>query len=284
MRSDEVFAKFDAAMESLARATPPNWAKSTFTLLSALLKNSMRFYLPDSRFVLDTRQFDNDTKSMLRLPFDCVALLSRRDTRNRSEISIAFDPRGATNAKFGIINPSTLPIDTAFVVTSIIHASEYKMWVPLLGFGGVTLPADRLGVDVRGYHPPQLNDSGINMSAELMSDVWALTNLFAMLSLHNVLSAKREPPERLNRSRAIRGKRPLYSYHVLEVDGEAWDDDPREGAGTGAGIRSHLRRGHIRRLDESRRVWVRATYVHGSVPGFVDKDYRVEVPHAEHAK
>jgi hypothetical protein len=82
-----------------------------------------------------------------------------------------------------------------------------------------------------------------------------------------------EPSARLNKKRLLHDRQPLYSYHVLVVDGECWDRPETAQSDEKGGVRSHLRRGHIRRLDETRHVWVRATYVHGSRPGFVDKDY-----------
>lgn len=95
-------------------------------------------------------------------------------------------------------------------------------------------------------------------------------SLLALLGVQNVERQNVEAPQRLNRKRQRNGRLPLYSYHVLKVAGETWDSPYV--SGSGAGYRSHLRRGHIRRLATGT-VWVRATYVRGSVPGFVDKDY-----------
>jgi hypothetical protein len=97
-----------------------------------------------------------------------------------------------------------------------------------------------------------------------------------MLSLHNVSTKEIASPAALNKKRQRNGKLPLYDYHVLAVDGsEVYGRDSDDK--TDREIRSHFRRGHIRRLDETRRVWVRATIVHGSAKGFVDKDYDVRV-------
>jgi len=97
-----------------------------------------------------------------------------------------------------------------------------------------------------------------------------------MLALKNVRPQIDEPPPKLNKKRAASGKLPLYAYHVLEVDGEVWG--PHSKGDGSAEYRSHLRRGHIRRLSDGRAVWVRATYVHGRMPGFVSKDYAVKEP------
>lgn len=112
-----------------------------------------------------------------------------------------------------------------------------------------------------------------NIAKEFLDDVNSVTNLCAILNLQNVTASESRPPAKLIKKRGKLGRMPLYSYHVLDVDGERWDS-PYENTGSGNGVRSHLRRGHIRRLD-NRHVWVRATFVHGSVPGFADKDYKV---------
>lgn len=99
-------------------------------------------------------------------------------------------------------------------------------------------------------------------------------SLCGMLALKNVQTKRVDPPEKLNKKRVANGNKPLYSYHVLNVGGEVWDSAGVD-TGDGQGFRSHLRRGHIRRLSDDRCVWVRATYVHGRIAGFVDKDYNV---------
>jgi len=85
------------------------------------------------------------------------------------------------------------------------------------------------------------------------------------------------PNKKVNRRRRGCNKLPLYSYHVLNVDGNLWAA-PENKSEDPTGLRSHFRRGHVRRLqDPPRKVWVRATLVHGSRPGFVDKDYQVNM-------
>lgn len=100
-------------------------------------------------------------------------------------------------------------------------------------------------------------------------------NLCALLSLHNVKTKEHFPPALLNIRRTKSNLLPLRSFHTLVVDGESWAHERPKNA-TGSGVRSHLRRGHIRRLDEVRRVWVRSTVVQGSRPGFISKNYFVK--------
>jgi hypothetical protein len=63
-------------------------------------------------------------------------------------------------------------------------------------------------------------------------------------------------------------------YKTLELVAPSTRQERIELSGTHASPRLHLRRGHIRRLDESRTVWVQSCVV-GAEPGAVLKDYRV---------
>lgn len=89
-----------------------------------------------------------------------------------------------------------------------------------------------------------------------------------------------EISEKVNRKRVKKGKTPFFEYKFLSlkvsnkptnrsVVGEQDSEFPARG-----GVRTHLRRGHLRRLSSGKTVWVRATEVGvGSVRGVVDKEY-----------
>jgi len=94
------------------------------------------------------------------------------------------------------------------------------------------------------------------------------------LSCSNVHIARSDPR---NAGKKIKAALPFDTYHVLTIDVAK-----SPGAGTGlTGIshrspREHLRRGHIRRLEDGRRIWVNATVVAaGRGAAKVEKDYRV---------
>ena len=119
------------------------------------------------------------------------------------------------------------------------------------------------------------------LTTNMRNDADAILTLCKLLEVHDAETPVVSAPPKLQAKRAKHGKVPLYDYHVLRIGGETWDT-PYVSSGTGEGRRSHLRRGHIRRL-ESKTVWVRATYVHGSKDGFLHKDYEVIPPQKGHA-
>jgi len=100
----------------------------------------------------------------------------------------------------------------------------------------------------------------------------------ALLACANVATEEIEPSEKLNKKRRAKGNQPFFSYRVftLATDRAAHPDRAAQG-GTQASPRMHLRRGHLRRLNNGRLIWVRPAVVSANSPrGVIDKDYRVD--------
>lgn len=87
-----------------------------------------------------------------------------------------------------------------------------------------------------------------HLQADMMDEVNAYVDLCVALACKNVSTEIHPAPERLNRQRVKAGKMPLRDFHVLKIAGGA--TLPGSGSADGReGPRSHLRRGHIRRLS-----------------------------------
>jgi hypothetical protein len=150
------------------------------------------------------------------------------------------------------------------VTPAIVKAPALQLagWVPLLPslFAQMVLEHGR-------------DNALIQCSADTSPELGAYLDLCIALACTNVTTEKRTAPAQLNKRRIKAGKPPLKDFHVLQIGGEGG-----VGFGGGAGhdgVRSHLRRGHIRRLGPERITWVNACMVRGSKPGFVDKHYSV---------
>jgi hypothetical protein len=284
--------------DQLAHVKPP--MDTTWRLIADSLRHAERFYLPQASHILEGRLFDEDVKELIRLPYDCIAILSDQLFGGRGEcdehgnaipdaegwkITIAFSPHGATNRTLGLVNPEKAPKNSIlFVSVAYIGGVRHdrKVWVPTPPIVCamelmVGKPGLYLGILPLASTEAFMAKSGLSrvrLAEEMRDDASSIQNLCVMLNLQNVKSETVCVPIRLSEWRRKNGKPPLYSYRVLNVDGESWTS-AKGGRGGGRGVRSHMRRGHIRHLGDCRFVWIRSAFVRGSVKGFVDKEYNV---------
>lgn len=100
-----------------------------------------------------------------------------------------------------------------------------------------------------------------------------IQDLVTALSCQNVKTERDEPSAFLQKERKKAKKPPLFSFHYLTVSGSQVGAERGEGTGQGhASPRTHLRRGHIRRLSDERTTWVNEAIINPG-NGFADKVY-----------
>lgn len=118
------------------------------------------------------------------------------------------------------------------------------------------------------------NGGGDTSVDEPVGDIYVLLSLLNALQCSNVRIEESKPRKA---GKKPKGALPFDTYHVLTIDAGKQDDElPGAGGGTHRSPREHLRRGHIRRLTDGRRIWVNATVVGaGKGAGIVTKDYMV---------
>lgn len=104
----------------------------------------------------------------------------------------------------------------------------------------------------------------------------AALQIFYVMGCSNITTQNHAAPVALNKKRLRKGKPPLYEYKTLVLTLDAKSKPGESKGGTHASPRVHLRRGHIRKLDDFRRVWVQACVVVGSGNGMVAKDYKIK--------
>lgn len=101
---------------------------------------------------------------------------------------------------------------------------------------------------------------------------------FCAVNCANVIRRKVDAGAKLQKARAKRGKKPLFSYWVLELSGA--ESGGHRGGGTHASPRLHLRRGHPRQYAPNKWTWVQPCAVGNKALGMVHKDYRLDgLPH-----
>lgn len=138
------------------------------------------------------------------------------------------------------------------------------------GVTGTLLPIlpEVLGATAAALGPKQMAS---DLSGDLYDEINAYVDLCCALACANVQTERVEQPPALQRSRLRSGKLPLRDFHVLRLSGDRTMPGERGDSGERAAARSHLRRGHIRRLAGERVTWVNATIVRGR--GFIEKVY-----------
>ena len=123
------------------------------------------------------------------------------------------------------------------------------------------------------FHYERIGYNEKNTEYVMMMHARAM-NLFYILGCSNVETADNPAPAALNKKRTKAGKFPVLEYKTLVLKLNAPSTTRQSGGGTHASPRVHLRRGHIRKIESGRRVWVQACVV-GSTHGMVLKDYRI---------
>ena len=133
--------------------------------------------------------------------------------------------------------------------------------------------------------PERARMAGISMQdaiqtvyLDTVDEIRAAWQFMAAANCSNVRETTLRAPAALNAKRAKKGKIPFFDYHILDLDpGTSGARKSHGEPGSHASPRTHLRRGHIRRINPERSVWINATLVNKSLAagGIADKDYRL---------
>ncbi len=297
MKNDhEIRASFRRARRDLVtfgQKLEPD-ARAVIDQLIAHLDVAEPFYLPLAAELFEYDDIEPDFAAQMRLPFPTVAILSESPILNDAG-DVMY-----TSDRITIAAELAAEQQTARIEQQTGHPLYPPMligsaWIPspdikrppgaLAGAGGTWFAFPAMcyahmrrdgGRPVMYSMPgsiadPRSPEAGLH---EFKDDVRSAINLMAILALANVSHDRAEPPAKLMARKRGRDPQTLPDYCVVTVDGERWVGERSQGGATGRGVRSHKRRGHIRRLAPDRHIWVRATMVHGSTPGEVEQIYR----------
>jgi hypothetical protein len=307
---NDALAALDALIYEAERREPSSYpymgqeleARDTWNILRTSFPTTTKFYVPDTATAVLN---EGMLRHPVRLPYESVAILAEtpNSVAGKFTLIIACHPPKEPGSGDGdimfwsaVLTPKGWGWSPLTWVAAINPSAMYSAASPekrarsvyasmlskyLDDFELDNLPKDEyvvypiLSADTVDYINGERVDLGASISAT-MEDMRTIAVLCSLLEVHDAETPVVAAPPKLQAKRTKHGKVPLYDYHVLRIGGETWDN-PYVSSGTGAGRRSHLRRGHIRRL-EGKTVWVRATYVHGSKDGFLHKDYEVIPP------
>jgi hypothetical protein len=252
-----------------------NWESQR--LLSSCVefaKNSTKFLLPAGGRLFDDLELRAlDDTEPLRLPFPRIALEYRR-----SEAIYPLRAGELACSKAIVLAEET---DHDIRMMHIDWVDEHQTWAPMPLVSIPRVNYLRRDYVVNGRVGTMIYKSDASIPDSDYGDgVGALLCLLNALHCSNVYCQRSMPKHATSTpSPSGRGRLPFDSYHILMIQPTAID-------GAGAAVssnsrlpREHLRRGHIRRLSDKRRIWVNATVVAaGSGGGILHKDYGVASP------
>ena len=254
----------------MERASDPAFPENTRERMLhciTLAANSQKFILPHGGYLIDDQELRAlDESERLRLPYPSVAL----------EYQCAPADDGMSSSTKRIVFASE--IDGGIAFRCVAFADTVGVFFPFPAFmleHGNYLRRDLIidGVpsllvrDMGGANDRLIDDGE---REDCLHEARALLGFMNALACSNVHYERSEPKKA---GKKIKSALPFDTYHVLTIDVPG-----RPGGRTGADAehrspREHLRRGHIRRLADGRRIWVNATVVSAGRGGTVNKDY-----------
>ena len=288
------FSELEKCLEVFTKHTDHEYAFFSKMVLS-LYKKAQKFYFPRERQILEGKKFDDSVAELVRLPYPIISVVSETHIE-APELGVS---KGIPTKSMTLVcdleslgqviklqHVESVPENTIVYFSMAEIPKEYSqfpaewMLYPMIYF--MSYASDK-GFELRGH--PSITNIGVERErilADGENDLNTVINVCTVLNLHNTHEEAKKAPAALNKARIKKGKAGLYDYKILVVDGERWDGRHSTSHSNHDGVRSHFRRGHIRRLETGKAVWVRSTIVQGSREGFVEKTYSLESKNAVH--
>lgn len=231
---------------------------------------STKFFLPKGGVLLDDSELKAlDESKELSLPFEFVAI---EFEANINQFVIELDSMPKFSSKKRII--FARHVDENIVCTPVFCAESTGRWATFYDFA---IPrAHSLGDSENGRRSVTIlakNPAGPDKDS-ISHDANIVMCFINALACSNVKIERSNP----KKSGKVKSALPFDTYHVLTVDvGNRGEDTQYAGTGTHRSPREHLRRGHIRRLSDGRRIWVNAAVIGaGKGSGVITKDYVIK--------
>lgn len=242
--------------------------------------SSQKFLLPHGGRLLDDKQYRAlDETQPLRLPYPAICLEYESTGNERP----ADEPVCFVNG-----TPKYESSDWVDAPKRVVYAEEIEGWVQITTAFWVKKDATwrvlpRIAIPVTGFLDRSTILGGrvaikYAMQDERISGSDYMDELGALLCFLNALQCSNVGVERAIEPRPVAKRAkdalPFDAYHVLTVEVPKSFGVQVVGGGTHRSPREHLRRGHIRRLSDGRRIWVNAAVI-GRGAASLHKSYAV---------
>lgn len=216
------------------------------------IRGAQKFIIPSNGRVMPDVELRGLDGTELRLPFQTIAI-EFVDREGNGRITLAWETADLIN-----------------MVHIVRLASEKDIgWTPTCLLSMPTMRyIDASGVPVVSASDGECPDM---LAHESWAEVLSLLNALACSNVRIELS----PAKAVHKAMRKKGALPFDDYHILTIDVPGRGQGDGLGQGGHRSPREHLRRGHIRRLEDGRKLWINATVVNPGIGGKVSKDYHV---------
>ena len=277
--------------------------------VSSLIKESVHFALPDGGLLFDDK-LKGLRGAQLRLPFNNITVewYDDADTGGAPKkiLVSAVEVDVTTLEKLGFLRSGENFNGETAIIMSVCAEAYSKKWrlMPLwfvvdsiwdeyhsshslnIRTGKVELIERGKDFDgIEGILMPMMrfadsqeeNDSICNAWGNLVvSYCRSVFELCEALSCANVTTDIIQPASPKNAKRISDKKLPIYETRCLSIIVPSTTSSSSGGlGGTHRSPRQHLRRGHIRRIAEDRKIWVTSCVVGAKSQGVIEKTYTV---------
>lgn len=279
-----------------------------YQLVADLLRDdAIKFALPDGgRLFAGKQNLSPKDADLLHLPYPVIALeyfvssgpihdpIQKCDAPKRICLAIDITDSSADKEPGLFVIPSyydnahkmwVLPPYQAFIPKRQDHSPNSLNKIDIPSFTQtdlciqiVPLLTEEYDYGVQKYGAQEMVRRGL---LDTIDEVNSLLCFLLALSCKNVRARDSQDPkdiEKINKKRLHKGKRPFFTYKILDIVVPIKSSSKQEQLGSENKRRPpriHLRRGHIRKLSSEKRLWVNACVVGTMSQGTVEKDYRV---------
>lgn len=245
--------------------------------LIKLAESSEKFLLPDSGRLYDDPDYKAlDENEELKLPFNNICLEYFvpyiEDNLNVSDVYVSkriiLAQQGKQLIRLHIVNfISNKWLYSGSIILPIINYLDRSLKID--GRVAIRCSPDPIGNII-------FTDFGHNELVKQHGDeIGCFLSFLNILRCSNVKTQINQPKK--TNVKLKKDALPFDSYHILTIDLPHKEYCNGEPKGDHRSPREHLRRGHIRRLNDGRRVWVNTAVINPGVVGTVKKDYKLRL-------